>query len=194
MELFLASGSPRRRELLHDLGWSFTVEPARITETEIPGEGAENMVRRLAETKAADVRSRHDGCWVVGADTVVVIDGHVLGKPKNREEAVSMICELQGRTHTVMTGVAIFAADGNRLVACEKTDVTFRRMSRDEAEAYVAQGESMDKAGAYAIQERGTLLVTRVNGCYFNVVGLPLERLSEMMAELGWPLASQWRG
>ena len=194
MELFLASGSPRRRELLHDLGWSFTVEPARITETEVPGESAENMVRRLAETKAADVCSRHEGCWVIGADTVVVIDGRVLGKPKSREEAVSMICELQGRTHTVMTGVAVFSADGSRLTACEKTDVTFRPMSHDEAEAYVEQGESMDKAGAYAIQERGTLLVTRVNGCYFNVVGLPLERLSEMMAELGWPLASQWRG
>lgn len=193
MKLILASGSPRRRALLGDLGWSFTVETSKIDETSISGEGAEELVLRLAEAKAADVWARNRSSWVIGADTVVVINGRVLGKPKDTNEAVAMINELQGRTHTVMTGVAVFTDDGRKLVACEKTDVTFRAMGEDEVHAYVEQGESMDKAGAYAIQERGTLLVTRINGCYFNVVGLPLERLSEMLAQLGWPLATQWR-
>ena len=194
MDIMLASGSPRRRQLLGELGWKFQVEPSRLKETAIAGEKPEEMVCRLAETKAADVFSRHGSCWVIGADTIVVIDGRVLGKPCCHEEAVSMIELLQGRTHTVMTGVAVLAPDGRRLVRCGRTEVVFRPLSHEEVRAYVAQGESMDKAGAYAIQERGTLLVERINGCYFNVVGLPLEVLSEMFAELGWPLAEQWRG
>ena len=194
MEIVLASGSPRRRQLLGELGWKFNVEPSRLKETSIAGESPENMVCRLAETKAADVFSRRASCWVIGADTVVVIDGRALGKPADSDEAVRMIELLQGRTHTVMTGVAVLAPDGRKLVRCEKTEVVFRQLSAEDARAYVAQGESMDKAGAYAIQEQGTLLVERINGCYFNVVGLPLEALSEMFAELGWPLSEQWRG
>ena len=193
MKLVLASGSPRRRQLLGELGWNFIVEPSALKESRVPGESPENMVCRLAETKAADVFSRNRDAFVIGADTVVAIDGRALGKPADEDEAVRMIEMLQGRVHTVMTGVAVLAPDGRKLLSCEKTDVTFRKLSHEEAIAYVAQGESLDKAGAYAIQEKGTLLVESIRGCYFNVVGLPLEALSKMLAELGWTLAEQWR-
>lgn len=192
-DIILASGSPRRRALLSELGWRFKVKPAEIKERAVAGESPEAMVLRLAEEKAADVYAKHPSCWVIGADTVVVIDGRALGKPADNADAADMIKELRGRTHTVMTGVALFAPDGRKLTAVEKTDVTFRAMTDDEAAAYVEQGESLDKAGAYAIQDKGTLLVERINGCYFNVVGLPLERLSGMFAELGWTLSEQWR-
>lgn len=194
INIILASGSPRRRELLRSLGWNFDVEEALIEEKINAGEGPEAMVRRLAESKAAEVYSRHPRSWVIGADTTVVIDGRMLGKPVDCDDAAIMIKMLQGRTHTVMTGVALFAPDGRKLICCEKTDVTFRKLYDTEIAAYVAQGESLDKAGAYAIQERGTLLVEHIEGCYFNVVGLPLERLSKMFAVLGWPLSEQWRG
>lgn len=148
---------------------------------------------RLAVSKALDVWRRTRANWVIGADTIVVIDGSVLGKPADEGDAKRMVRMLQGRTHTVMTGAAVVRPDGAMLSCVEKTQVTFRSMTEDEAEAYVEQGESMDKAGAYAIQGKGMLLVQRVDGCYFNVVGLPLERLSRMLAELGWPLSEQWR-
>lgn len=193
MRLVLASSSPRRQAFLRDLGWDFCAEPSNIDEGYIFGEAPEEMALRLAVSKASDVWRRSPGNWVIGADTIVVIDGIVLGKPADENEAKRMICMLQGRTHAVMTGTAVIGPDGAMLSCVEKTDVTFRSMTEDEAEAYVRQGESMDKAGAYAIQGKGMLLVERVNGCYFNVVGLPLERLSRMLAELGWPLAEQWR-
>lgn len=193
MRLVLASSSPRRQAFLRDLGWDFHIEPSNIDESYILGETPEEMALRLAVSKALDVWRRSRENWVIGADTIVVIDGTVLGKPADEEEAKRMIRMLQGRTHTVMTGAAVVRPDGGMLSCVEKTDVTFRSMTEDEAEAYVEQGESMDKAGAYAIQGKGMLLVERVDGCYFNVVGLPLERLSRMLAELGWPLSEQWR-
>lgn len=193
MKLVLASSSPRRQAFLRDLGWDFRIEPSNIDESYILGETPEEMALRLAVSKASDVWRRSRENWVIGADTIVVIDGSVLGKPVDEREAKRMILMLQGRTHTVMTGAAVVRPDGGTLSCVEKTDVTFRGMSEDEAEAYVEQGESMDKAGAYAIQGKGMLLVERVDGCYFNVVGLPLERLSRMLAELGWSLSEQWR-
>ncbi len=192
MNIILASGSPRRRDLIKELGWKFKIEAALVEETSVVGEKPENMVCRLAESKAANVYSRHNSDWVIGADTIVVVDGKILGKPEDEKDAVRMIMQLQGKTHTVMTGVALFAPDGRKLIGVEKTDVTFRQMTETEAMAYVDQGESLDKAGAYAIQGRGTLLVERIKGCYFNVVGLPLERLSSMFSELGWSLSEQW--
>lgn len=193
MRLVLASSSPRRQAFFRDLGWDFHIEPSAIDESYILGESPEEMALRLAVSKASDVWRRSRANWVIGADTIVVIDGSVLGKPADERDAQRMICMLQGRTHTVMTGAAVFRPDGAMLSCVEKTQVTFRSMTEDEAAAYVEQGESMDKAGAYAIQGKGMLLVERVDGCYFNVVGLPLERLSRMLAELGWPLSEQWR-
>ncbi|MDL2298416.1 Maf family protein [Synergistaceae bacterium OttesenSCG-928-D05] len=192
-KFILASGSPRRRAFFEELGWDFEVQAAQVTEDVIPDEAPQDMVRRLAEAKAADVYHKNEGRWVVGADTTVVIDGKILGKPGDKEDARRMISMLQGKTHTVMTGVAVIDPEGRGVSAVEKTDVTFRPMTEGEVTAYVDTGESMDKAGAYAIQGHGTLLVERVAGCYFNVVGLPLERLSELLTELGWPLSDQWR-
>lgn len=192
VKLVLASASPRRHAFFRELGWDFETRASKVDEKLIDGESPEEMVLRLAEAKARDVWDSENGGWVVGADTTVVIDGQVLGKPSDNRDAERMIGLLQGRTHTVMTGVAVIASDGRQVSAVEKTEVSFRKMTPSEASAYVRQGESMDKAGAYAIQGKGTLLVRCVNGCYFNVVGLPLEKLSEMLAELGWHLSDQW--
>lgn len=193
-KLVLASGSPRRRELLKGLGWKFDVVPSEIKEEKIEGESPKALVMRLASEKASDVASRRPGNWIIGADTIVVIDNSVLGKPHSREEAFDMLSRLAGREHTVCTGAALIAPDGRKAVRCEETKVRFRALSPDEINAYIDQGECMDKAGAYAIQDKGTLLVERINGCYFNVVGLPLTVLSEMFKEMGVSLEEQWRG
>lgn len=192
-KIILASGSPRRRELLAGLGWAFEVIPPQVDEKKIDGEPPAELVKRLAEEKASCVASRFPGNWVLGADTVVAIEGRILGKPKCEEEAAAMIAELSGRTHSVFTGVALIAPDGRKLVRAEETRVTFRPLEKEDISAYIALGESMDKAGAYAIQERGTLLAERIDGCYFNVVGLPLFRVSRMFAEMGVGLSEQWR-
>lgn len=190
--IVLASGSPRRRELLAGLGWSFRVEPPRVVEKIIDGEEPAVMVKRLAFEKASEVASRFPGEWVIGADTVVSIDGAVLGKPRDGACAAAMLRRLSGAVHSVFTGVALISPDGGSISEAEETKVTFRELTEDEIAAYVACGESMDKAGAYAIQGRGTLLARHIDGCYFNVVGLPLFLLSRMFAGMGVPLASQW--
>lgn len=192
-KLILASGSPRRRELLAGLGWDFEVIPSKIDEKTKAGEPPAALVKRLADEKASDVASRCSGNWVLGADTVVAVDDKILGKPRSVEEAAAMIEELSGRTHSVFTGVALLAPDGRRLVRAEETRVTFRRLSKEDIDAYIALGESMDKAGGYAVQERGTLLAERIDGCYFNVVGLPLFCVSQMFADMGIALSAQWR-
>lgn len=191
-KIILASGSPRRRELLAGLGWNFEVIPPQVDEKKIDGEPPAELVKRLAEEKVSSVASRFLGNWVLGADTVVALEGRILGKPKSEGEAAEMIAELSGRTHSVFTGVALIAPDGHKLVNAEETRVTFRLLEKEDILAYIALGESMDKAGAYAIQERGTLLVERIDGCYFNVVGLPLFRVSQMFAEMGIALSEQW--
>lgn len=193
-KLILASASPRRQVFFRDLRWNFEIKASEVNEKYIEGELPEEMVKRLAMEKAVDVQNRvGGGDWVVGADTTVLVDGVILGKPKDERDALRMIMMLQDRTHTVMTGVALISPGSETLSAVAKTNVTFRKMVEDEACAYVEQGESMDKAGAYAVQGRGMLLVTRIDGCYFNVVGLPLVLLSEMLVKLGWPLSDQWR-
>lgn len=191
-KIILASGSPRRRELLAGLGWNFEVIPPQVDEKKIDGEPPAELVKRLAEEKASSVASRFLGNWVLGADTVVVLEGRLLGKPNSEGEAAEMIAELSGRTHSVFTGVALIAPDGRKLINAEETRVTFRPLGKEDILAYIALGESMDKAGAYAIQERGTLLAERIDGCYFNVVGLPLFRVSQMFAEMGIALSEQW--
>ncbi len=190
--IVLASGSPRRRELLAGLGWEFRVEPSLVAEKKMDGEAPEHLVRRLAFEKASEVSARSPGNWVVGADTVVAIGGAVLGKPKDEADAAAMLRRLAGATHSVFTGVALIAPDGRSMSETEETKVTFRPLDDAEIAAYVACGESMDKAGAYAIQGRGTLLASHIDGCYFNVVGLPLFLLSRMFAAMGAPLSAQW--
>ncbi|MDO5115079.1 MAG: Maf family protein [Synergistaceae bacterium] len=192
-DIILASASPRRRELLAALGWKFSVEPPRVEEKMICGENPRELAARLAAEKADEVAGRFPGKWVVGADTVVAVDGRALGKPRDEAEAAAMLRLLSGRAHSVFTGVALVAPDGGKRAGCEETKVHFRRLTDDEIADYIAQGESMDKAGAYAVQGSGALLADRIEGCYFNIVGLPLFRLSALFEELGLPLAEQWR-
>lgn len=192
-DIILASGSPRRRELISGLGWDFRVVSPRVTETKKDGELPADLVKRLALEKAAEVASRFPRRWVIGADTVVVLGERVLGKPKDEADARAMLRLLSGATHSVFTGVALISPRGEKTAEAEETKVTFRPLGDSEIASYVACGESMDKAGAYAIQGRGTLLAERVEGCYFNVVGLPLFLLSSMFASMGVPLSSQWR-
>lgn len=191
-ELLLASGSPRRRQLLASLGWTFRVEVPSVDETFFKGESPEEGCLRLSGTKAEAVGAVFPGTWIIAADTVVLIDGEVLGKPESREESRSMILRLGGRTHEVLTGVTLLSPSGKRQEV-ERTEVTFRPITPLDAARYAATGEGDDKAGAYAIQGLGSLLVSSIRGDYFNVVGLPLCRLGQMFESLGLPLSEQWR-
>ena len=188
----LASASPRRIELLKELGWNFTVKPSDSDEVLICGENPEDAACRLAEMKASNVAEANPGEWVVGADTLVALGTTSLGKPKNDKEAFAMIAMLQGKTHRVITAVAVISPEGEKYVEYETTNVVFRPLSDEEIDSYIALGESLDKAGAYAIQGRGMLLVERIDGCYFNVVGLPVQKLSVLLAKLGLSLREQW--
>ncbi len=176
--LVLASQSPRRRELLKLLGHPFECTTSGIEEHAIPGEQPGEHVTRLAEHKSSAAGASLTDAIVIGSDTVVVIDGGILEKPESPEEAVGMLLRLQGRTHTVFTGFALYECGSRRIVSgYETTQVTMREFSRELAERYVETGEPMDKAGAYGIQGYGAVLIERVDGCYFNVMGLPLSRL-----------------
>jgi len=192
IKLVLASASPRRRDLFCELGWKFEVVNSNYEEEPVENETAAQMTARFALGKATDVFSRNKDSLVVGADTAVLIGNEILGKPKSETEACEMLAKLQGKTHRVVTSVAIVADKKEPLVETESTDVTFRKLSADEIKSYVATGESMDKAGAYAIQGHGMLLVEKVDGCYFNVVGLPVQRLSKMLETFGMTLNKQW--
>jgi septum formation protein len=184
--LILASASPRRRELLTQAGFSFTVEPADIDESVQPGEEAVAYVTRLALEKAEAVyrlyaaRGSAENVQVLGADTTVIVEGAILGKPENAADAARMLRLLSGRAHTVATGVALVSKAASQASA-EQTRVEFSPMSEVEIAAYIASGEPMDKAGAYAIQGRAAKWIPRIEGCYFNVVGLPLARVAAML-------------
>lgn len=187
MGLVLASTSPRRRELLTMIGARFDLEFPRVDESAFSAITApDRLVVRLAEAKARDVAARRPDDVVIGADTVVVLDGQILGKPREREEARRMLRQLSGRTHQVWTGLAVVhRASGRAELAAERTDVTFRELSQDEIDRYTQLGEGLDKAGAYAVQGVGALFVERLEGCYFNVVGLPLARLHSLLTRFG---------
>jgi septum formation protein len=180
--LVLASQSPRRRELLGCAGIPFVVRPASVDEARIGEEDPGEHVCRLAREKAQSVVCGLDEI-VLGADTVVVIDGEVLGKPSDREHAARMLRQLSGRAHEVVTGICLRTS--NRLIVDkESTRVRFVRLPEEEIAAYVASGEPMDKAGAYAIQGRASRFVDRIEGCYFNVVGLPVSMVWRHLQEL----------
>ncbi len=188
MNLILASASPRRGAILENAGIRFERRATEIDESPLPGESPEACVIRSAEEKARGASRGVAGeAIVVGADTLVVVDGKVMGKPADEEEARRMLRSLSGRTHRVITGVvALRLPDGSTRRAAETTNVTFAALTDREIDDYVATGEPMDKAGAYGIQERAGRFVARIEGCYFNVVGLPLARLYAMLRELGW--------
>ena len=188
MRLILASASPRRAEILHSAGLSFSVLSSAVDETPIPGESAKEMVQRLALAKAELAAARAVGpAIIIAADTVVTLDGVTLGKPRTTEDARQMLEKLSGRTHSVITGVALIRLpDTERVEFLETTHVHFGALDEEEIVRYLSSGEPFDKAGAYAIQGRAGRYVPRIEGCYYNVVGLPLARLCDALAELGW--------
>ncbi|MCO6467041.1 MAG: septum formation inhibitor Maf [Bradyrhizobiaceae bacterium] len=181
--LVLASTSPRRRQLLSQVGFEFSVVKPQVDEDVVPAEPPyDRYVQTLASLKAADVLQRiPDDVVVVGSDTTVVLGTVVLNKPKDAADAVQMLTQLSGNTHTVYTGIAIHArvrGTTHVIEATSATQVTFRKLRADEIDSYVASGSPLDKAGSYGIQEDvGALFVSSINGCYFTVVGLPLELL-----------------
>ncbi|MFC4767902.1 Maf family protein [Effusibacillus consociatus] len=185
-KLVLASGSPRRRELLSGLGLPFDVIVSDVDETIEEQMPPEEMVRTLAYRKASAVSNTLQDGIVIGSDTIVVLDGQVLGKPVDEQDARSMLSRLQGRAHTVYSGVAVIeASTGRHLVGHRSTLVHMRSLTDAEIVAYVQTGEPMDKAGSYAIQGIGSTIVDRIDGDYFTVVGLPMELLASMLTSFG---------
>ena len=180
MTLILASASPRRAELLRNAAIAFTIEPAHVPEQPVAREEPADYAQRLARDKAHAVFARHPQSAVLGADTVVVVDEHLLEKPTDQADAARMLRLLSGRTHQVITGVCLLAP-GFEQTESEITQVVFSPLSEREIADYVASGEPMDKAGAYAIQGMASRWVERIEGCYFNVVGLPVPRVYRML-------------
>lgn len=180
MHIILASGSPRRAELLRQIGiHDFTVRPSGLDENIPYGGDPVEWTKKLALLKARDVAGRYRNALVLGADTTVSLGGRIYGKPEDRRDAVRMLVELSGKTHEVITGFAIVNSSAGGLYVADAavTRVTFRSLDRSEIEAYVRSGEADDKAGAYGIQGMGAVFAERLEGCYFNVMGLPLSRL-----------------
>lgn len=189
--VILASSSPRRQELIRSLSLPYRIEVSDVDETTAPGQTPEQIVEELSERKARAIYERYksqpleggDGV-IVGSDTIVVLDGEVLGKPRDEEDAFRMLKRLQGRQHEVFSGVAcIGLADGRTSVSHERTVVRMKQLSDERIRRYIATREPMDKAGSYAIQGIGATIVERIEGDYFNVVGLPMSLLSDMLAE-----------
>lgn len=184
--LVLGSGSPRRAGILRGLGLEFIVDPSGIPEDALDGESAREHVTRLALAKAREVAARHGRGTVLGADTIVVLDDRLLGKPEGPAEALDMLRAIRGRWHEVVTGVAaVRSSDGSSAAGSETTRVLVRRLTDDEVRDYVDGGEPMDKAGSYAIQGCGSAVVERVEGCFYNVVGLPVVRMCRVLEKLG---------
>lgn len=188
-KIILASESPRRQSLLQQLGVDFTVSPASIEEDLTIPLPPEQLVLSMAWQKARQaLRGLQDGI-VIAADTVISWEDRVMGKPADRDEAYAMLSRLSGRTHQVMTGLCVAVVGGGVPdLAVESTSVIFRPLSQEDITNYLGHGEWFDKAGAYAIQGRGALLIERIEGCYYNVVGLPLNRLNMMLRNKGMDL------
>ncbi len=187
-KVVLASASPRRQEILRQVGMSFEVDPSDAPETIAGDWSVGEIAERLAEIKARDVARRHAGADVViGADTLVVLDGDPLGKPVDAKDARWMLSRLSGRTHEVYTGIAVLDPKGSRSVTASVCSrVRFRQLDAGEIARYVASGEPMDKAGAYAIQGLGSIFVEEIAGDYFNIVGLPIAQVNLALRQLGW--------
>ena len=189
--LILASASPRRAELLSQIGVNHRACPADIDETPLAGESPEHYVERLAREKALAVAAGHPDNLVLGSDTTVVLAGEILAKPESDDHASSMLSRLSGQTHQVMTAVAL-ARGSDCQSRVSITEVTFRTLGEPEIQAYVASGEPMDKAGGYGIQGRGGIFVRELKGSYSAVVGLPLQETAELLAQAGCPVWQNW--
>ena len=184
--LILASTSPRRYALLRQAGLSFSVIPGRIDETAVPKDRPNNYVLETAKAKAADVSSRYPKNWVIGADTIIVLSGQILGKPQDEQEARRMLCRLNNTVHTVLTGYCVCCKERDRSCSgVNETQVEFRSLSEAEIEWYLGTGEPFDKAGGYAIQGLGGVLVKRIVGSYTSVVGLPLGEVVACLMDEG---------
>ncbi|PLX95208.1 MAG: septum formation inhibitor Maf [Desulfuromonas sp.] len=187
-DLVLASASPRRSELLRQLGLNFSVVPSCADETELPGETPAQHVVRLSGDKAREVAARSDvpGRWFLGSDTIVLRDTTILGKPQDAEAAAAMLRSLSGRSHEVLSGFAVYDRQSDTLRSdLSRTEVTFKPLTEEEIAGYIASGEPFDKAGAYAIQGLGAFMVRRISGSYSNVVGLPLCEVIATLEDLG---------
>jgi septum formation protein len=185
----LASKSPRRKKLLEQIGLTFEVKPSSVKEKEVYFDGSpKEYAQALAEMKAQNIAAeyKHSDTIIIGADTIVVLDGKTLNKPIDNNNAIEMLKSLSGRTHTVLTGVALIdCVSGIMLSNIQTTQVTFRELDDDEIESYVAGGSPMDKAGAYGIQDDfGAVFVSEIAGCYYNIVGFPLEMFYTMLKNL----------
>ncbi len=181
-KLILASGSPRRSEILGFVGWDFAKQVADIDETELVGELPSDFVRRLAEEKASVVAEHFQNTLVLGADTIVVIDDKIIGKPKDLDDARNMIRSLSGRWHEVLTGVALVKGEQVK-IGIQTTRVKFNDLSAQEIEYLVMNGDPLDKAGAYAVQAQAALFIERIEGDYWNVVGLPINLVYKLMKD-----------
>lgn len=189
--IILASASPRRSELLRQIGLTFSIQPADVDETPIPGESPAVYVERLARAKAEAVAAGAPEALVLGSDTSVVLDEVILGKPVSRDDAVATLQRLSGQVHQVMTAIALVGAGQCRSLVVT-TDVRFRTLSASEIEAYVASGEPMDKAGSYGIQGLGGIFVSELRGSYSAVVGLPLQETAALLENAGHPVWENW--
>lgn len=182
-KLILASGSPRRAEILTSVGWEFIKDVPDIDESEREGESAADYVRRLAIEKASKTAERHSDIIVLGADTTVVLNGKIIAKPTDLEDARRMLKELSGNWHNVLTGIAL-VKNGNVRSAVQSTNVKFVEMSDDEIELLVQKGEPLDKAGAYAVQAQAALFIEKIEGDYWNVVGLPVNLVYALVDQI----------
>ncbi len=188
--LLLASASPRRREILENLGFEFEILPSEVDESEVPWNDPVESVKLLAELKGVGAQVSRPRKTVIAADTIVLCEGRVMGKPSGSEQAREMLEMLSGRMHEVVTGMALIAPPNIRIIEAESTKVFFREMDRGQIDRYVATGEPFDKAGAYAIQGYAAAFIDRIDGCYFNVVGLPVAKLFGAFRELESRLAA----
>jgi septum formation protein len=191
MRLILASSSPRRAKVLRNAGFVFEIRPADVDETRQPHEAAEDYVRRVAQAKARAIaepaRADRERAIVIAADTIVLAEGQILGKPRDAEDARRMLRLFSGKTHEVLTALSVINVPAAKeALHVEKTRVEFLKMSEEEIETYIQTGEPVDKAGAYGIQGIAGRFATRIEGCYFNVLGLPLSRLWTTLQSLGW--------
>jgi septum formation protein len=191
--LLLASASPRRREILENLGFEFEILPADVDESEVPWNDPVESAKLLAEIKGVEVQVKRPRKTVIAADTIVLCEGEVMGKPSENEEAAEMLGKLSGRMHEVVTGLALLAPPNIRMIEAESTKVFFRGLTSREITRYINTREPFDKAGAYAIQGFASAFIDRIEGDYFNVVGLPVARLFNMFHRLESELEARER-
>ena len=182
MDIILASASPRRREILENVNVKFTVQSSQIEEVILENEDPKDLVMRLAFEKCIDVAKKNINALVIGADTIVVLDNNILGKPKDENHAYEMIKSLSNKKHQVITGISLINLSLNKkVIDYVVSEVTFKDLSEETIRDYIKTKESLDKAGAYGIQGYGSLLVDSIKGDYFNIVGLPLSRISDLL-------------